>query len=46
MSSIFDSKLNRTLATLALIGVVVALASYSYVMIKQSVQWGGSASIT
>ncbi len=45
MSAIFNSKLNQLLITLALVGAVVALGAYSFVMLKQSSQWGGPATI-
>jgi uncharacterized protein len=45
MSAIFNSKLNQLLITLVLAGGVVALASYSYVMVKQQSQWGGPVTI-
>lgn len=35
MSSVFNSKLNQTLFTLGLVGVVIALLSYSYVTVTQ-----------
>lgn len=45
MSAILNSKLNQLLITLVLVGGVVALASYSYVMLKQQSQWGGPTTI-
>ncbi len=45
MSAILNSKLNQLLISLALIGAVVALGTYSYVMLKQQSQWGGPMTI-
>ena len=45
MSTIFNSKLNQLLITLALVGAVAALGAYSYVMLKQQSQWGGPMTI-
>lgn len=45
MSAILNSKLNQLLITLALVGAVLALGAYSYVMLKQQSQWGGPTTI-
>jgi len=45
MSAILNSKLNQLLITLVLIGSVVALGAYAYVMVKQQAQWGGPMTI-
>jgi uncharacterized protein len=45
MSAILNSKLNQLLITLVLVGAVLALGAYSYVMLKQQSQWGGPMTI-
>lgn len=45
MSVILNSKLNQLLITLTLIGAVLALGAYSFVMLKQQSQWGGPMTI-
>ncbi len=45
MNAIFDSKLNRNLASLALVGVVLALGSYAYVTLKNAGGWVGPTTI-
>jgi hypothetical protein len=45
MSEILNSKFNQLLITLVLVGAVVALGAYSYVMLKQQSQWGGPMTI-
>lgn len=45
MSAILNSKLNQLLVTLVLIGAVLALGAYAYVMVKQQSQWGGPITI-
>ncbi len=45
MNSLFSSALNRTLATLVLLGVVVALGSYAYVTLKNAGGWVGPTTI-
>jgi uncharacterized protein len=46
MSSLFSSKLNQFLGTLALVAFVVALVSYAYMTIKASHEWGGPTTIS
>lgn len=45
MNSLFSSTLNRTLATLVLLGVVAALGSYAYVTLKNAGGWVGPTTI-
>jgi len=46
MNSFFASKLNQALAAAALAGLVLALASYAYVTLKNSEGWTGPTTIT
>ncbi len=45
MSAILNSKPNQLLITLVLVGAVLSLGAYAYVMIKQQAQWGGPMTI-
>lgn len=45
MQSLFNSKLNRTLVTIALAALVAALASYAYVTLKNAGGWAGPTTI-